>query len=472
MVFCIHADDAIELVAAGSNVIFEHKSDFSVYTYKSKIHSEESIMPWFAEEGNLSQEKILELTQRAADEALSRICRKPSRVLLLPPDITRAHSGAGKITEALYNFFSAFADVHLIPTLGQHVPHTPEQNRWMFGSVPEEKIHIHDWRNGSREIGEVPASFVKEASNGRADWAIPVSLNKMLLDEPWDLIINIGHIVPHEVLGFANHNKNYFIGLGGKPMICASHMMAACCGIENNLGRLITPLRACYNFAQEKYLSHLPDMFIQVVMAYDETGKLGHTGFFVGDDVDTYMAGAEASRRQNITIVPPLKKVVAIMQGDEFYSTWVANKAIYRTRMAMADGGELLIVAPGLKRFGEQEEVDSLIRRYGYSGTERVMKLWKTEPILQDLTHGTAHLIHGSSEGRFKITYAPGFLGKEEMESVNFSYADLKQTLERYNPDKLKNGFNTMPDGEEIFFISTPSAGLWTTEEKLFDRDK
>lgn len=429
-------------------------------------------MPWFCEERKLSRKDVEELTLKAAEEALERISKTPQKVLLLPPDITRAHSGAGWITEKLYNYFSTFADVHLIPTLGQHVPHTPEQNKWMFGSVPEEKIHAHDWRNGSKTIGEVPAEYVKDVSRGKADWAIPVSLNKMLLEKNWDIIINVGHIVPHEVLGFANHNKNYFIGLGGKGMICASHMMAACCGIENNLGQLITPLRACYNKAEEDYLSHLPDMFIQVVMSYDDEGNLGHSGFYVGDDLDTYMIGAKTSREQNITIVDkPLKKVVAVMQGDEFYSTWVANKAIYRTRMAMADGGELLIIAPGLKRFGEQPEVDNLIRQYGYSGTEKIMEMFKTEPVLQDLTHGTAHLIHGSSEGRFTITYAPGHLSEEEIKSVNFNYANLNETLERYNPEKMKNGFNTMLDGEEVYFINTPSAGLWTTREKLYDRE-
>ena len=428
-------------------------------------------MPWFYEEGSLSREKVLQLTERAAREALRRLAPRPRRVLLLPPDITRAHSGAGWITESLYHFFDSMgADVRLIPTLGQHVPHTPEQNRWMFGTVPEEKILAHDWRGGSRVIGEVGADFVKEVSKGKADWPIPVSLNTTLLDGDWDLIVNVGHIVPHEVLGFANHNKNYFIGLGGKEMICASHMMAACCGIENNLGQLLTPLRRCYNKAENDFLGDLPDLYIEVVMAYNAAGVLEHTGFYVGDDLDTYLMGAEASRRQNITIVPPLKKVVAVMQEDEFHSTWVANKAIYRTRMAMADGGELLIIAPGLRRFGEQDDVDALIRRYGYSGTENILRLWKTEPVLQDLTHGTAHLIHGSSEGRFRITYAPGYLSKEEIESVGFGYADLTETLRRYDPAKLSSGFNTMPDGEEIYFIATPSAGLWSTAEKLENR--
>lgn len=429
-------------------------------------------MPWFQEERNMTRADVNELTIKAAKASLEKICAAPKRVLLLPPDITRAHSGAGWITETLYGFFAKMADVHVIPTLGQHVPHTPEQNRWMFGNIPEEKIHAHDWRDGCKIIGEVPGSFVKEVSKGKVDWPIPVSLNKMLLEGEWDIIINVGHIVPHEVLGFANHNKNYFIGLGGKDMICASHMMAACCGIENNLAELTTSLRACYNKAQKEYLSHLPDMFIQVVMAYDNEDKLTHTGFYVGDDIDTYIAGAKASREQNVTVLDkPLKKVVAVMQGDEFYSTWVANKAIYRTRMAVADDGELLIIAPGLKRFGEQPDVDELIRKYGYAGTPKVMELFKNEPILKDLTHGTAHLIHGSSEGRFRITYAPGHLSKEEIESVNFSYADLEETLKKYNPEKLKNGFNTMPDGEEIYFISTPSAGLWTTSEKLYGRN-
>lgn len=427
-------------------------------------------MTWFQEEKNLSKEELLQLTRRFAEEAKKRICSSPRRVLLLPPDITRAHSGAGFITECLYHYFAPEAEVQVIPTLGQHVPHTPEQNRWMFGSIPEENIHKHDWRSGSKVIGVVPAEFVRTISNGRADWPIPVSVNKMLVEETWDLILNVGHVVPHEVLGFANHNKNYFIGLGGKDMICASHLMAACCGIENNLGVLTTPLRACFNKAEQEFLGHLPDAYFQVVMAYDQQGQLNHSGVYAGDSVETYLAAAKASQKQNITVVPPLKKVVAVMQGDEFYSTWVANKAVYRTRKAMADGGELLIIAPGLERFGEQPEIDALIRKYGYSGTENIMKRYREageQDDLKDLAVGTAHLIHGSSEGRFQITYAPGHLTEADLKQVGFGYADYEQTIRRYPIDKLKNGFNTMPDGEEIYFISTPSAGLWSTAERL-----
>ncbi|MDO4568944.1 MAG: lactate racemase domain-containing protein [Planctomycetia bacterium] len=424
-------------------------------------------MTWFSSTGRLGRQYVLELVHRMADEARLRFCKNPKRVLLLPPDITRAHCGAGWITEELYKVFSKKAEVHVIPTLGQHVPHTPEQNRKMFGSIPLDRIHAHDWRDGCKTIGELPAKFVKEASNGKANWSIPVSLNTFLLEGDWDLIINVGHVVPHEVLGFANHNKNYFIGLGGKPTICASHMMAACCGIENNLGCLVTPLRACYNKMEEDFLSKLPDVYFELTMAYDENGNLEHTGVFVGEDREVYMEAAKLSQKQNIKIVRPLQKVIAYMQPDEFQSTWVANKAIYRTRKAMQNGGELLIVAPGLKRFGEQPDVDALIRKYGYSGTENIMRLWKENSDLQDLTHGTAHLIHGSSEGRFHIIYVTDGLTPEEIEGVGYESRNLDETLRRYDLATLKNGYNTMPNGEVIYFINSPSTGLWSTRANM-----
>ena len=437
------------------------------------VHFKHKTMPWFQEEQTLTKQDVLALTHRFAEEAKKRICARPKRVLLLPPDLTRAHCGAGYITEKLYKIFAHDAEVQLIPTLGQHVPHTPEQNRWMFGSVPEENIYKHDWRADSKTVGEIPADFVKAASNSwgsgrRADWAIPVALNRKLFDEQWDMVLNIGHVVPHEVLGFANHNKNYFIGLGGKEMICASHMMAACCGIENNLGTLTTPLRACYNWAEEKFLKHLPDAYFQVVMAYNDTGELVHTGVYVGDDVETYLQAAKASRAQNITLLDkPVKKIVAHMQADEFRATWVANKAVYRTRMAMADGGELLIIAPGVERFGEQPEVDALIRKYGYCGTPAALEQYRKNADMQNLAHATAHLLHGSSEGRFTIRYATDKLTQRDLETVHYKHADLAQTLARYNPQTLREGFNTLPDGEEVYFIATPSAGLWSTRSRM-----
>lgn len=431
-------------------------------------------MTWFSHEAKPIDRPTIEgLVERTLGEARERLgITSYGRVLLLPPDITRAHAGVGWITEHFYHLLAdQGADVHVIPTLGQHVPHTPEDNRWMFGSIPEERIHVHDWKGGVTHLGTVPAEFLREQTGGAVDWEIPIDLNTMTVTEDWDLIINIGHVVPHEVLGFANHNKNYFIGLGGKRLLGASHMASAVYGIENNLGNLITPVRHCFNYAEERFLGHLKDVYFQVVMDYADDGQLVHTGVYVGDDLETYLDAARASKAQNITAFDePVDKIVAVMQADEFRATWVANKAVYRTRMAIADGGELVVIAPGVERFGEQPEVDALIRRYGYLSQAEVLELYATQEDMQDIPHGTAHLVHGSSEGRFTITYAPGGLTREEIESVGYDYLPLAEALARYDPAVMKDGWNEMPDGERVFYISTPSAGLWATREKLGDR--
>jgi nickel-dependent lactate racemase len=429
-------------------------------------------VPWFWREAEeLSQVEVDALALRLLAEARARINKEFRRVLLLPPDLTRAHSGSGKITETLYKALAPHSDVHVIPTLGQHVPHTAEQNRWVFGDIPNERIHVHDWISGVTRLGVIPRGLVAQSTNDLADWDIPVDLNTSLMREPWDLIINVGHVVPHEVLGFANHNKNYFIGLGGKETICTSHMAAAIYGIENNLGKLITPLRSCFNWAEKEFLSHLPDVYFQVVMKRSPDNRLVTCGVYVGDDLETYLMAARASKKENITIMEkPISKIVAVMQADEFHSTWVANKAVYRTRMAIADRGELLIVAPGLERFGEQESVDHLIRKYGYRGRPQTLKQYKENSDLRELAHATAHLIHGSSEGRFTISYAPGHLTKDEIEQVNYRYVPLEEALARYPPSSMNEGWNIMPDNEEIFFISTPSSGLWATRSRLDSR--
>jgi nickel-dependent lactate racemase len=339
----------------------------------------------------------------------------------------------------------------------------------MFGDIPKENIHSHDWKNSCKLIGEISKDFVQIATAGKADWPIPIEINRAVVEGNYDLIVNIGQVVPHEVLGFANHNKNYFIGLGGKRTITASHMMAALCGIENNLAQIITPLRGCFNMAESEFLNQVPDVYVLIVKTQNETGDLITTGLYVGDDIDTYVQAARYARKNTVHLFDkPIKKVVCLMDGKEFNSTWVANKAVYRTRKVIENGGDLLILAPGVERFGEQDEVDQLIRKYGYKGMEYIMKAYRNDPELHDLGHAAAHLIHGSTENRFNITYAPGKLSREEVEEVGYQFLDLNKALEKYNPEKLKYGFNFI-DGEEIFFIPSPSLGLWTSKEKFIE---
>jgi hypothetical protein len=161
-----------------------------------------------------------------------------------------------------------------------------------------------------------------------------------------------------------------------------------------------------------------------------------------------------------------LEKVVVYLDPDEYKSTWLGNKSIYRTRMVIADGGELVVLAPGLKEFGEDKEIDRLVRKYGYIGTEKVLEAVKQNEDLQSNLSAAAHLIHGSSEGRFKITYCPGHLSREEIESVNFGYKPFSEMVDKYNPEKLSDGFNEV-DSERVYFISNPGLGLWSCRQRF-----
>ena len=191
-------------------------------------------------------------------------------------------------------------------------------------------------------------------------------------------------------------------------------------------------------------------------------------GLYIGDDVECFLLASKLSLEVNFEMLDhELDKVIVYLDPSEFKSTWLGNKSVYRTRMAIADEGELVILAPGLKEFGEDPTIDKLIRKYGYVKTPQVLEHVKKNDDLRNNLSAAAHLIHGSSEGRFSITYCPGMLTKEEIESVNFKYADLHTMMKRYDPAQLKDGYNVMPDGEKIFYISNPALGLWAYKEKF-----
>jgi len=391
------------------------------------------------------------------------------RVLAVPPDFTRFHSHAGALTTLVHEFYGdQLTDV--LPALGTHSPMTSEQIHEMFRGVPETLFRVHNWRTGITTVGEVPATFVKEVSGGAVEFPWPAQIANLMATGGHDLILSIGQVVPHEVIGMANYNKNIFVGTGGQEGINKSHFVGAAYGMERMMGRANTPVRKILNYASEHFTKHLPIVYVHTVVGRGEDGKLVVRGLFVSDDASGFEKAAALSLEVNFEMLAePLKKVVVYLDPSEFKSTWLGNKAVYRTRMAMADGGELIILAPGLKEFGEDHEIDRLIRKYGYRGTPATLAATKEHAELQNNLSAAAHLIHGSSEGRFNITYCPGQLTRQEIESVNFKYADLKTMTQRYDPKKLKDGWNTLPDGEKIFYISNPALGLWACRSRFQD---
>jgi len=389
------------------------------------------------------------------------------KILVIPPDFTRFHSMAGQITRYCYEYYQDKLS-SVLPALGTHYPMTENEIKEMFGNIPLDLFKNHDWRNDVVTVGEVPAEYVKEISDGAVDYSWPAQLNKMILEGGYDLILSIGQVVPHEVIGMANYNKNIFVGTGGSEGINKSHFIGAAFGMEKIMGRALNPVRSILNYASDHFIQDLPIVYIQTVIARDDDGSMVCRGIYAGDDVECFTRAADLSLKVNFTMLEkPLKKVVVYLDPAEFKSTWLGNKSIYRTRMAIADEGELIVLAPGLKEFGEDKEIDRLIRKYGYVTTPEVMQLVKENQDLQDNLGAAAHLIHGSSEGRFSITYCPAGLTEQEIKSVNFNYADLDTMMKKYDPEKLKEGFNTMEDGEEIFYISNPAIGLWAYKERF-----
>jgi nickel-dependent lactate racemase len=339
---------------------------------------------------------------------------------------------------------------------------TPVQIAEMYAGVPPALFRVHNWRSGVTTVGEVPAAFVREVSGGVVDFSWPAQVANLIWSGQHDLILSVGQVVPHEVIGMANYNKNIFVGTGGVDGINKSHFVGAAYGMERMMGRADTPVRRILNYAAEHFTRHLPLVYIHTVVARDAAGQLRIRGLYVGDDATVFDQAAALSLQVNFEMLEaPLSKVVVYLDPAEFKSTWLGNKSIYRTRMAIADGGELIVLAPGLREFGEDAQIDRLIRQYGYVGTPRVLEALRANPDLRENLSAAAHLIHGSSEGRFRVTYCPGHLTRAEIERVHFGYADLGPMLQRYDPSRLRDGWNTLPDGERVFFISNPALGLW-----------
>lgn len=424
----------------------------------------------YYENGSIQTSLSAEDLKQGIFEALKNMGEK-QKVLAIPPDYTRLPSRSGELTEFCWQYFgNKLTDI--LPALGTHTPMTNEQINHMFGSTPRNLFRDHDWRNDVITLGTVPAEFVKEVSEGACDYTWPAQVNKLLVEGEFDLILSIGQVVPHEVVGMANYNKNIFVGTGGSEGINKSHYIGAAYGMEKMMGRADTPVRKIFNYASENFSNHLPIVYVQTVVGLNKDGDLQTYGLFIGDDFEVFDKAAKLSLQVNFEMVDkPLKKVVVWLDPTEFKSTWLGNKSIYRTRMALADKGELIVLAPALIEFGEDKQIDKLIRKYGYFGTPHTLKLVKENEDLRDNLGAAAHLIHGSSEGRFNITYCPGKgkenLSRKEIESVGFNYADFDEMTAKYNPEKLKEGFNTMPDGEEIFYISNPALGLWAFKERF-----
>ena len=397
--------------------------------------------------------------------ALERLGSR-NKVLAVPPDQTRSASRAGELTRYAWNYYGGRLSA-VLPALGTHQAMSADGIAVMFGDVPQGLFHAHNWREDVETIGIVPGKFIQEQSEGKLDYDWPAQVNRLILRGGFDLILSIGQVVPHEVIGMANYNKNILVGTGGPDSINRSHYLGAVYGMERIMGRADNPVRRVLNYAASHFLGELPIVYLLTVVARNAAGATVVRGLFIGDDEECFYRAAELSFRVNFVLMPtPIRKAVVYLDPREFHSMWLGNKAIYRTRMALEDGAELIVLAPGVREFGEDHRIDTLIRKYGYHGTEATLEMVKkNEDLAADLS-AAAHLIHGSSEGRFRVTWCPGHLTREEVQGAGFEYRELDQMLQRYDPGKLQQGWNCVKS-EEIYFIDSPGLGLWASRDRF-----
>ncbi len=388
------------------------------------------------------------------------------KVLVIPPDITRFHSYSGPVT-AMLNDYLGDQLTDVLPAVGTHHPMSDKEIIRMYPELDPGKFRKHDWRKDVVTLGEVPGDFVKEVSEGRVDYPWPAQVNKLLLGD-YELIISVGQVVPHEVAGMANHNKNIFVGTGGVEGINKSHFLGAAYGMERMMGRAETPVRKVLDYASGHFAADLRILYILTVVGAGKEGKLKLRGLYAGTGGTCFRKASRLSLKVNLTFMDEaLNKIVVYLDPSEFRSTWLGNKSIYRTRMAIADEGSLIIIAPGVESFGEDREIDRLIRKYGYRTTEEILDATNKNEDLQNNLSAAAHLIHGSTEKRFKVVYATERLSRDEIHSVGYDHATPDQARAVYDPQKLKDGWNTTDSGEEFYYISNPALGLWSTRDRF-----
>ena len=402
------------------------------------------------------------------------------RILLVPPDHTRLYSRAGEITALLFERLEHDGyQVGVLPALGTHTAMTESDVKLLFGqAIPHARILHHRWQTDLIRLGEICGAEIEVLSRGRITEPIPVEVDAELLNS-WDLVISVGQVVPHEVIGMANFTKNLVIGLGGAPTVHRSHFLGAVSDMETLMGRAAGPVRHVVDAAFDRFIAPKVNvLWVLTVMEDTEEGVV-QRGLFVGSGKSSesggaaYRAAAELAVECNVDIMDrEFIRVACWLDSNEFRTTWLGNKAIYRTRMAIADGGELIILAPGITHFGEDPAIDSLIRRHGYRGTPATLAALDTDSDIAASLGAAAHLIHGSSEGRFTITYctdtSTGGLTREEVEAVGFAWRPLPEELAHLTVTaKSTAGPYLDSTGTAFDYISNPALGLWATRTRF-----
>jgi len=395
-------------------------------------------------QGELTEEQLKEIVKESLKD-LSSV----KKVLLIHPDYTRTDF-TDKLIPFIYQELKnkGMSQIDSLNAGGTHRAMTEEEIRSKLGlssQINFANYYNHEYSNPQRlvTVGEIPASFVAEKTQGDLSQSIPVVVNK-LITEDYGLIIALSGTLPHEAAGYAGGLKVFFPGISGPKVIDLLHWAAVLIGIPQIIGTVDNPAREVINRGSSYIFDQIKAPTISFNMLFEETGhQVIPKGLYIGAGyngfIETYKQASRASSQLHVIYLDdPLK--VAVQVIDKSYDEiWTAGKGSYKLQSpgVMAPGGEIIIYAPHINCFHSRPEMDLALRQIGYHCKDYVKEYLKSNPefskniaahVINVKGLGSFDINSGKEEFDFKVTLATG-ISKEICELVGLGYR---------NPDSIR----------------------------------
>jgi nickel-dependent lactate racemase len=341
----------------------------------------------------MNAESIREIVRASLDEWP---VRPPARVLGIIPDKTRTFS-----PQVVHELLAACRDrgYHLdfLVATGTHAAMTDAESAYFLKSQGHEDLfrnavianHSTDPKN-LVTLGTIEASEVREISSGYLTEAIPVQVNRLVLD--YDLLVVIGPVFPHEVIGMSGGWKYFFPGISGAELIDQSHWLGALHGIRGIIGRSETPVRKLVERAGELMLARRPVQCFSLVMS-----PRGLHGLFAGDPVASHRAAAKLSREVNVVWTDRRYSRVVAECPVKYDELWTGGKLAYKTQEVVKQGGQIVLYAPHLDLIAPQHPQ---VEQIGYHCLAYFQGQW--EKFKNFERSSLAHSTHVSGPGVYQ----------------------------------------------------------------------
>jgi nickel-dependent lactate racemase len=376
-------------------------------------------------EGLLAAEDVA----RIAAEGLARLAVDGRRVLVLIPDGTRTMPMPMMFGVLERELGPRVAALDFLVALGTHMPMDDAQLGRLVGRPVADgragahRVFNHRWDDPATfaDLGAIPAREIAELTGGRLNEAVPVSLNRLVLE--YDHVLICGPVFPHEVVGFSGGTKYLFPGIAAPAIIHFTHWLGALISSYEVIGTASTPVRAVIDRAAA--LLATPVSLLALVVTHE-----GVAGLFCGDTAEAWrQAAALSARRHIVWLEEPVDRVLAVMPRM-YDDLWTAAKGMYKTEPAVADGGEVVIYAPHVPEVSYVH--GRLIDEVGYHCRDYFLGQWdrfRGYPggILAHSTHvkglGTYDAARKVETPRIRVTLATG-IPRERCARINLGYRD------------------------------------------------